>query len=73
MASLLNTFRKRRKMWFSILTLMCMLSFVFLTPLAYFNRAANRNGVVLTTNAYGSLNELDLHRLLNQPRLSSAS
>ena len=69
MASLLNTFRKRRKMWFSILTLMCMLSFVFLTPLAYFNRAANRNGVVLTTNAYGSLNELDLHRLLNQRQI----
>ena len=65
----LKSFRKHRKVWFAILTLMCMLAFVFLPTVAQFDRSRPRDKVVVQSK-YGQLRESDLTQLKHSRQIA---
>jgi len=64
----MKTFRKHRKVMLAVLTLLAMLSFVFLPTIMELmgTRGGRGNPVVVKTTKYGSLNERQLEMLLRQ-------
>ena len=71
MARFLKTFRKHRKAWLAVLTLLAMFSFVFLGSVGsisdlWLERSGRRNPVVVKTTKYGSIHESQLNYMLRQ-------
>ena len=68
MVSPIKTFRKHRKLMLAILTLMAMLSFVFLPAVLEILslRRGPRDKVVVTTKKYGDLTESQIDSLIGQ-------
>jgi hypothetical protein len=64
-------FRKHRKALLAILTLMAMLSFVFIPVVLQLLdvRGGGKNALVVSTSKYGSLYEVDLDNLVRQRHL----
>jgi hypothetical protein len=67
MPNLLKSFRKHRKAWFAILTLMCMLSFVFLPIVLQLDRSRQARDTVVVRSKYGQLRESDIGQFGGQP------
>ena len=63
MSNPLKSFRKHRKVWFAVLTLMCMLAFVFLPSVTMLDRSRQARDAVVVRSKYGQLRESDLAQL----------
>ncbi|MDZ7616883.1 MAG: hypothetical protein U1E05_07765, partial [Patescibacteria group bacterium] len=70
MASPFTIFRRHQKVMIAALTLLAMFAFVVLDPLLdHIGGGASSDPVVVTTRAYGDLNETDLQSLIRQRQL----
>lgn len=70
MASPFTIFRRHQRVMIAALTLLAMFAFVFLDPLLdHLGGGGSRNPVVITTDAFGDLDENDLDSLRRQRQL----